>query len=169
MKGSLAMLAGGGAALGATLLAPRPAAPTLLWNTTASAPLGLWIVQADPRPVVGDWLALRPPPALDAALDARGVLPAGVLLLKRVAAVAPSQVCRRGDAVWIDGHPIAHALSVDRQGRALPQWRACRPLRPGELFLLNAARGSFDSRYFGPLTTADVRGRARPWLTTGGG
>jgi type IV secretory pathway protease TraF len=161
------LLALGALAVATTAL--RPAAPQLLWNTTASAPLGLWTLQPSRHPIVGDWLAVRPPAALATALAARGVLPKGVLLLKQVGARAPSRVCRRGDGLWIDSRWRAHVLDLDRWGRALPQWRGCRALHADELFLLNAAEGSLDSRYFGPLRAADIVAQARPWLTTVGG
>jgi type IV secretory pathway protease TraF len=159
-----ATLAGAGVALA---FAPRMA-PGWLWNTTASAPVGLWRLQPVRTPVVGQWLALRPPPALAGALAASRVLPAGVFLLKQVAAVPPTRVCRAGEAVVIDGRVAARARPVDRWGRPLPQWLGCRALKPGELFLLNRAQGSFDSRYFGPLPRASAVAQARAVLTTGG-
>jgi conjugative transfer signal peptidase TraF len=168
MSGRAALLGLVAAASIAGLPTRQPTAPRLLWNTTASAPLGLWTLRPVRQPRVDDWLAVRPPAALAASLAARGLLPQGVLLLKRVGAVSPSQVCRRGDGVWIDGRLRARALAADRWGRALSQWRGCGALRRGELFLLNPAPGSFDSRYFGPLTTADVVARARPWLVSPG-
>lgn len=164
MTARLLLLALGGLTSVAATTAPLGAGPPrLVWNTTASAPVGLWTLRPARHPSVGDWLAVRPPPVLAGALAARGVLPQGVLLLKQVAATAPSRVCRQGAQMLIDGRARARVLATDRWGRALPQWRGCRALEPGELFLLNAAPGSFDSRYFGPLTTADVVGLARPW------
>ena len=38
--------------------------PRLLWNATASAPIGLYAVQPVARPKVGDLLVVRPDPAL---------------------------------------------------------------------------------------------------------
>lgn len=139
--------------------------PQLVWNTTASAPEGLYILQRLDRPSVGTWVAASPPPALAAWLDRRDYLPAGALLIKQVAAVAPSRVCRAGAWVTIDGRLRARAESVDRLRRALPAWRGCQRLGAGEVFLLNRAEGSLDSRYFGPLPASAVRGRAVPLLT----
>ncbi len=61
---------------------------------------------------------------------------------------------------------FAGALAADRWGRPLPSWPQCRRLRPGELFLLSVTNpASFASRYFGPVSAADVIGVARPvWL-----
>lgn len=167
MRPSIAVI--GALALGSADLAAAPAAPpVLLWNTTASAPLGLWRLWPAATISVGDWLAIRPPPDLARALALRGALPTGVLLLKRAAALSPSIVCRQGAAVLIDGQDRAVALARDRWGRTLPQWRTCRRLRLGEVFLLNPAPGSLDSRYFGPLSTNAVVAQAKPLLTAGG-
>ena len=90
-----------------------------------------------------------------------------MLLIKRVAALAPSVVCRDGDAITIDRTVVAHAEARDHAGRPLPVWSGCRMLTASDVFLLNAARGSLDSRYLGPLPRASVVGRVAPvWLIT---
>lgn len=160
-------------AAGSVLLAALPAnwrqQPRWLWNTTASAPLGLYRVQPTSAVRIGDWLAIRPPASLAAWLDARGALPSGALLLKRAAALAPSRVCRRDADILVDGTPQARALTRDRRGLPLPLWTGCLQLRAGEVFVLNAEPRSLDSRYFGALPLSAVVGRAQPvWLVTGG-
>ena len=87
-------------------------------------------------------------------------------LLKRVGAVAPQEVCITGRVVRIDGVPSAAVLPADRWGRPLPSWQQCRRLEPAELFLLSVTNpASFDSRYFGPVSTSAVIGVAHPvWL-----
>jgi type IV secretory pathway protease TraF len=108
---------------------------------------------------------VQPHPALAAWLSARGYLPSGALLIKRVAALTPSRVCRDGDYVTIDGATAAMAERRDRFGRDLPVWRGCMALGSDEVFVLNPAPGSLDSRYFGPLPRGRVVGRATPlWL-----
>jgi len=159
----------GAALLGAlAVVAPTLAIwrPALLWNTTASAPLGFYRLQADGRPHVGDWVAVRPPPPLAKWLARQGFLPAGVPLLKRIAATQPSKVCRIGAIIEIDGAAAAIARKVDRFGRPLPVWSGCRRLAGPEIFLLNAdAPGSLDGRYFGPLSERSIIGKATPVLT----
>jgi conjugative transfer signal peptidase TraF len=154
-------LAVAGALAAAALAAPR-GAPAWLWNTTASAPEGLYRLRLVRALAVGDWIAVRPPAPLVQWLAQRGALPRGVLLLKRVAALAPSTVCRRGDRLWVDGAPRATVLASDSRGRLLPQWRPCRPLGADEVLLLNDAPGSLDSRYFGTVPRAAVVAQASP-------
>jgi type IV secretory pathway protease TraF len=157
------------AALGvAAAVAPgvfRPS-PLLLWNASASAPIGLYRVQPSRSFEVGDWVAARTPAALARAFAERRYLPLGVSLVKRVAAVAPSVVCRGGRRIAIDAAPVARALDADHLGRPLPTWRGCRRLGAGQVFLLNAAPDSLDGRYFGPTTINALIGRLTPiWLT----
>ena len=142
----------------------RPA-PSLIWNASASAPIGLYRIDADAPPRLGDLVAIDPPPALSAFLARRGYLPRGLPLLKRVAALPGALVCRSGTFVTVDGAGAARALARDRANRPLPVWTGCRTVGRGELFLLNAAPDSLDSRYFGPLPVAGLIGIAHPLLT----
>ena len=143
----------------ATALAgPRP---RLVWNASASAPIGLYRLSAVSHPAVGMLVVIGPPMSLARFLDERRYLPIGVPLLKHVAARPGARICRFGARVTIDGHVAAVALSRDTRGRLLPRWRGCRTIAPGQLFVLNAAADSMDGRYFGPIPGG---ARAlRPW------
>ncbi len=140
--------------------------PRLIWNASASAPIGLYRMQPDADPPLGTLVAVAPPQHLGRWMAARGYLGENVPLLKHVAAKAEQRVCRNGSVVSVDGRPTAVALMHDRVGRPLPVWRGCRTLRAEELLLLNAAHpDSLDGRYFGPLPASTVLGRAIPILT----
>jgi type IV secretory pathway protease TraF len=140
-------------------------APELVWNTTASAPTGFYRATPEPDPMIGDLVFVRPPEPLATNLATAGFLPKGALLVKQIAAVAPSLVCRAGALVTLDGQPAARALDRDRFGRPLPVWSGCRRLSVGEVFLLNEEPRSLDSRYFGALPVAGIVGKATPlWL-----
>ena len=143
-------------------LAPQP---RLVWNASASMPLGFSRVDVGRHPVAGDIVLAEPPKDVASLLAARGYLPRGVPLLKRVAAAEGALVCRSGDFLTIDGAGVARARDRDRLGRPLPRWLGCRRLQGGELFLLGTAPDSFDGRYFGPLPAASVIGTAHPLLT----
>ena len=96
----------------------------------------------------------------------RDYLPAGIPLLKRVGAVAPQRVCMDGESVRIDDVTVATVMRADGRGRPLQAWPQCRGLARGELFLLSSTNpASFDSRYFGPIATVNVIGRAQPFWT----
>ncbi len=146
----------------------RPPTPRLLWNTTASAPVGFYQLHPVAMLHVGELVAVHPPAPLASALDRSGFLPLGVPLLKTVAALAPSTVCRSGARITVNGRDVARALDRDRFGRRLPTWSGCRQLAASEMFLLNAEPRSLDGRYFGALPIAMVVGRATPLLLSGG-
>ncbi|MGV3730575.1 MAG: S26 family signal peptidase [Sphingopyxis sp.] len=157
----------GSATLFASLFAAaawQPPRPRLVWNASASVPVGLYRIDAA-APALGDVVAVAPPPAVAAWLARRGYLPAGTPLLKHVAALPGTLVCRSGSEIFVGGRRAATARTADRRGRELPRWTGCRTLRTGEIYLLNAAPDSLDGRYFGPLPAAGVIGRARPIVT----
>jgi conjugative transfer signal peptidase TraF len=152
-----------GAFTGISLADP---APRLLWNASASAPIGLYALRPTHSPPRGVLVAVRPPPPLAAWLAERHYLPKGVPLLKHVVAIAGQRACRTGARVSVDGLFLGAARTRDSRGRPLPVWQGCRTIRAGELMLMNpAVPDSLDSRYFGPLPASAVLGRAVPILT----
>ena len=62
-------------------------APWLLWNASASVPIGLYAVHPVGPLRVGQLLIVRPPAPLARFLAARRYLPMGVPLIKHVAAL----------------------------------------------------------------------------------
>ena len=142
--------------------------PMLVWNASASAPVGLYrVVRADELEF-GALVIAKPPEELAKYLAERAYVPTGVPLLKHIAAHAGQTICRNGNLIAIDGDPTALARDRDRKGRALPVWRGCRVLGEHEVFLLNSeVPDSFDGRYFGSLPASTIVGRAVPLLTFG--
>jgi conjugative transfer signal peptidase TraF len=137
--------------------------PVLVYNGSASAPVGFYRLLAAPTVRRGD-LVLVPVPRPAAALAAaRGYIPPSVPLVKRVAATAGATVCAVAERISIDGRHVADRLAADRKGRRLPAWSGCRRLMPGQIFLLmESVPDSFDSRYFGPVGADSVIGRLAP-------
>jgi len=140
--------------------------PRVIWNASASAPLGLYRIEPDRDPAVGELIAVTPPAPLARWLAERGYLGERVPLLKHVAARPGQLVCRIDAVVSVDGRQVVVARERDGRGRPLPVWQGCRMLRAGELLMLNPDHtDSMDGRYFGPLPTSTVLGRAIPILT----
>ncbi len=154
------------ATIGVVMAAVLPLSLKLIWNASASAPIGLYTTDPDHLPEVTDLVAVDAPEPLATFLADGGYLPRGVPLLKRVAAVAGQRVCRSGRMVSVDGVDMAEALERDRSGRTLPSWQGCQLLGIGEIFLMNCqVRDSLDGRYFGPVATSSIIGRATPLYT----
>lgn len=142
----------------------RPA-PRLVWNASASAPVGLWRIHPGLAIRTGDMVLATTPATVRRLAAQRHYLPANVPLLKRVAARDGDAVCALGQAIFVNGRRIAARRPADRQGRALPWWSGCEHLRGGRLFLLMDAPDSFDGRYFGPVDESAVIGKATAlWL-----
>jgi conjugative transfer signal peptidase TraF len=140
--------------------------PWLVWNASASVPIGLYAVDTIIDVHAGDLVVVRPPEPLARFLADRGYLPRGVPLLKHVAALAGQSVCRIGRSVTVDAIEIGEARERDSRNRVLPIWQGCRAIAKGDVFLMNPqSADSLDGRYFGPLPAASIVGRAIPvWV-----
>jgi conjugative transfer signal peptidase TraF len=136
--------------------------PTLLvWNASASAPIGLYRAMRGSGVRRGDMVVAWTPAPERRLAAARHYLPANVPLVKRVAAAGGDRVCASGQTVSINGSVAARRLARDSGGRPLPWWSGCRRLAPGEYLLLMDTARSFDGRYFGVTREAEIVGRAR--------
>ena len=144
--------------LASTVCSP---APRLVWNASASAPIGLYWVQPGTDIDPGDMVIARLPDGIRPLAARRHYLPSNVPLVKRVVAVAGDEVCALGKEVFLNGRPIAGRRTVDGAGMPMPAWSGCVRLRGRQLFLLMDAPASFDGRYFGVTDGADVIGKAR--------
>lgn len=154
------------AALGVAYPSLAPMPTKLIWNASASAPIGFYIITSRSRLEVPELVAVDPPELLATFLAARGYVPKGVPLMKRVVGLPGQHVCRAGRIISVDGVEMGTALERDRMGRVLPVWHGCRVIAQGQLFLMNPEiRDSLDGRYFGPLPAAAVIGRAVPLWT----
>ncbi|SBV32281.1 Conjugative transfer signal peptidase TraF [uncultured Sphingopyxis sp.] len=148
------------AALAATLIVePRP---RLVWNASASAPVGLYAVGDGAALARGDMVIARVPGEFRMMAARRHYLPANVPLVKRVAAASGDEVCAIGARVMVNGRLVARRLDRDGAGRVMPRWSGCAELGRGEFFLLMTdSPASFDGRYFGVSNADDIVGRAR--------
>lgn len=149
----------------ATTIGPKPA-PWLVWNASASVPIGLYQVTPATHLSVTDLVVALPPASLAAMLAEEGYLPRGVPLIKRVLALPGQTVCRTGVYITVDNILMGDAREKDHNGRPLPTWQGCRAVALDHVFLMNWDEpNSLDGRYFGMLPLASVVGRAEPLWT----
>ncbi len=152
-------LAVGIAALGMTIIVPP--SPRLVWNASASAPVGLYAVAPGKFVSPGAMVLARLAEPWRSLAARRRYLPSNVPLVKRVAAGPGDSVCGRGAAILINGNLVAWRRAFDGQGRPMPRWQGCHMLGSDQYFLLMAASpASFDGRYFGISRRADIIGPA---------
>ena len=86
------------AVLGATASALLHPSPRLIWNASASVPIGLYAVHPADTLQVTELVVVRPPNDLARFLAERHYLPEGVPMLKRVLALPGQTVCLRSDS-----------------------------------------------------------------------
>lgn len=146
------------------LSAVKPVTPWLVYNASASVPLGYYRVTAALRPMkVGDLVLVHTPDTVRDMADTRRYIPKTVPMIKHIAAISGDEICAVGNTLTINGHEAARRQNHDRLGRPLPWWSGCRRLKDDEVFLLNArVPASFDGRYFGVTSTTSIMGRVTP-------
>ena len=154
------------AALAIMLASGVPTAPRLVWNASASVPIGFYTIAPADRIEVPNLVAVLPPEPIADFMVHRGYIARDVPLLKHVVGLPGQRVCRDGRAITVDAVPLGEARDRDSQGRDLPVWQGCRIIAEGEVFLMNLdVSDSLDGRYFGPLPASTVIGRATPLFT----
>lgn len=148
------------------LTAAFPPAPRLVWNASASAPIGLYAVMPGAEADPGDMVIARVPDPWRMLAASRHYLPANVPLVKRVAAGPGDEICALGPEIFINGRWAATRLSADPHGRPMPWWNGCVRLHGHQFFLLmSSSPASFDGRYFGVTDGSQIVGKARPLWT----
>jgi conjugative transfer signal peptidase TraF len=160
---------------GLCIIAATSQVAGLRLNFSASAPTGIWRVVAAESETIrrGDLVEVCAPlSTVVIAMRRRGALPPGdcpadvAPLLKPVVAVAGDQVqISAGMPVIINGIP----LSGSRAAANMPSWPVGTYTLPNSTIWLGSSysASSFDSRYFGPVPIANVRGHATPVLVAG--
>jgi len=139
-----------------------PPAPRLVWNASASAPIGLYAVTPGATVEPGDMVIARVPDPSRMMAAERRYIPANVPLVKRVAAASGDEVCALGREIFVNGTWVVERRVADAKGRPMPWWSGCVRLRGRQLFLLMSdSPGSFDGRYFGVTDGGLVVGKAR--------
>ena len=163
MRRGAATLACGSAAIAAILAASFNAfSPRLIYNPSPSAPMGFYLIERKTPFKTGDRVAAFAPEWARELADERGYLPGDLPVIKQVWAMAGDEICAENRVLFAPGQSPIQARDSDSLGREMPVWTGCRILHQGEYLLIsNDVQGSFDGRYFGPVTDDEILGRAR--------
>lgn len=144
--------------------------PHLLYNPSESADPG-WYRVCPGRVYSQDTqVAAHLPEHAATFAAARGYLPEGLPVIKRIGAIGGDEVCWSGQQVTLPDGRHLELLTQDSVGRPLPaQSPGCVILAPGAVFLWSdRSNASFDSRYFGPVDANSIIGPVR-FLSAGWG
>jgi conjugative transfer signal peptidase TraF len=142
-------------------------------NTSYSLPLGIYIRTGDPRARLIEFCPAQPFAAESSSRGYRtrgsACADGGVPLLKPVVAIAGDIVVLAADGIRVNGRllPKTAPLYYDAAGRSLHPWPfGSYVVQKGTVWVASTYnRGSYDSRYMGPIRTAQIRARLRPlWL-----
>jgi conjugative transfer signal peptidase TraF len=140
-------------------------------NISGSAPVGLWLDRPITTPLHrGMMIGVCPPPTVPLVklFSMNGTLPYGpcpetnvALLLKPIRALPGDTVqITHENPAMVNGIALSNTIASD----SLPAWPDGEYIvRPGEVWIFSSySDKSFDSRYFGPVRIADIRGEAHP-------
>lgn len=152
-----------------------PPRPAVLYNPSASAPIG-WYRLRDNSPLkVGDQVAAYAPEWARKLADERQYLPYEYPMIKTIWASSGTQICTENNRTHVPNYPVIIRLSQDSLGRDMPKLSGCFTLKPDEYFLVSPdvqtkRRGvsvseqpgfinGFDSRYFGAVEAKNILGK----------
>ena len=141
-------------------------------NTSPSLPMGLYVTTADSAANLVEFCPAEPFAALAIIRGYRdsGICPDGAApLLKPVVAKSGDVVELSTRGISVNGALLSNTapLSKDIKGRPLEAWPFGRyVVASGTVWVASSYHPrSFDSRYFGPISTSAVRERLRTFLT----
>lgn len=128
-----------------------PPRPVLIYNPSASQPIGWYKLNRKIMPQKGLRVAAYAPEWARIMADERGYLPYDFPLIKEVLAVEGDKVCYNFGYVSVPNGLAISLLEQDRLGREMPvPKRGCSTLKAGEYFIASPhVQDGFDSRYFG--------------------
>ena len=158
-----------GAAVGSLLLC-RSAflcfGPTLLLNLTPSLPKGVYKLEPVTDIKKGEIVAFRPPARVYRALGTRAWLNEEKLFIKPIGATTGDTVCNKGNVLLVNQDRELLVSHSDSQGQKLPRLEGCRTVGSREFLPISThSPRSFDGRYFGPIPTSGIVGKATPLFT----
>ena len=148
-----------GAVVMTTAQVAFPPQPVLLYNPSASAPVGFYRLHKNNLPGLNAQVAAYAPEWARKLADERGYLPYDYPLIKTVLAVEGDEICYHKNGVSVPKHADISRQSQDALGRDMPAPSGCVTLKLDEYFLVSPdVQTGFDSRYFGPVTLDNILG-----------
>ena len=142
-------------------------------NTSYSLPMGLYIVTTDPAATLVEFCPASP---FATQSSERGYRTPGITCSDGAVPLLKPIVARYGDLVEmtpagikVNGSllPKTAPLTRDSHARSLMPWPfGTYPVEPGMVWVASTYhRGSYDSRYMGPIAVSQIRQRLKPlWI-----
>ena len=141
-------------------------------NTSPSLPLGLYLVTQEGNANLVEFCPTEPFAAFSLVRGYRSpgtCEDGGAPLLKPIIAKAGDVVELSPRGISVNGELLVNTipLTKDTKGRPLKSWRfGSFAVAPGTVWVASSYDSrSFDSRYFGPVSTSAIRHRVKVFLT----
>ena len=136
-------------------------------NDSPSMPRGLYWIRLRVLPSErGEVVVFHPTPAFARLIYGRGWLPHDMPLIKPVGGVAGDIYCAVDGRLVVDGEDAGPIFARDAQGARVPQVSGCHRVRPGYFLpVASTIARSFDGRYMGAVSMAQVIGTGVPLVT----
>ena len=139
-----------------------PPKPKLLYNPSASAPIGWYKLEDQSPPKIGDQVAAYAPDWARVLADERHYLPYEHPMIKTIWASSGTQICTQNNWVSVPNYPVITSLPQDNLGRDMPKLSGCFTLQADEYFLVSPdVQDGYDSRYFGAVRGQDILGKVK--------
>ena len=138
----------------------------LTYVVTPSVPRGLYLVVPTKNIQLNDMIEFIPPTIEGDFAKSHQWFQSNRPLVKYVFAQAGDHVCTKNQAIFINGKKTAPIYGHYDDNKLLPKFAICDKI-DGEQYLLLSTKStkSFDSRYFGLISSQQIRGRAIPIYT----
>nr|BCT98857.1 TraF protein [uncultured bacterium] len=144
-------------------------------NTTKSIPLGLYWESSAPV-AKGEYVIFCPPQinvfseAKERGYISGGFCPGGYgNMMKKILAAKDDAVAVTDEGIAVNGLllPLSQLKTADPSGRPLPRYQSNQyTLGAAEVLLMSdVSATSFDARYFGPISTKQIKSVIRPVFT----
>jgi conjugative transfer signal peptidase TraF len=139
----------------------------LVFNDSPSVPRGLYWIRLGAAPKDrGEYVVFLPPDTAATLIYGRGWLPKSIPLLKPVGGVEGDSYCITGGRFIVNNIDAGPVYLLDARGLPLPQIRGCRHVGLREFLPASSYFDrSFDGRYMGAVSIANVLGSGHPLLT----
>ncbi|NKB82782.1 MAG: hypothetical protein GKS05_13320 [Nitrospirales bacterium] len=140
--------------------------PIMVYNHSPSLPEGVyWLSSFHPDSyAMGDIVVIPTTTNAWPSGFAHHLNP-GATLLKIIIAGPGDEACTTNGSLVINGEVWGHIYRTDSRGNPIPLIPFCDPVPDGHVLVGTHHERSFDSRYFGPISTQMIMGNAHPLLT----
>lgn len=155
--------------ISAALLGKYVVPKYIIYNATSSMEIGFYLLHPNEKVKKGDIAIITMPDDIRKFIIQRNLAPAkATTLIKHVIGLGGDYACVNGGRFVVDGIDYGTLKEKDSAGRAVPRKPFCKEISEGQMMIGTDSDGSsYDSRYFGEISSTLIIAKATPLLTFG--